>query len=131
MRRRKFRSPKKVFPLWLILIFVPIISIFLVFQVFRRWDGKSRFTIVIQNIDKDNKSEDYSLSIITLEPETKKSAFIHISPDFIIDIPYGYKLYPVYSVYKLGALDRDRGGGQLLKKAWKPRLVLKQTGICC
>lgn len=89
------------------------------------WDGISRFTVVLQNIDGKNLPSDFSIAIFSVEPSEKTGNYLYITSDFMLDIPYGYKSYPVYSIYKLGELDRQRGGGKLITKSIESSLGIK------
>ena len=124
MRRKTSR--KKII-LWRISILIIAFNISLViFLSFKNgWDGVNRFTIVLQNIDKRNKATDYGLAVISVEPKMHQGVYLYLKPNFLMEAPYGYKTYPLYSIYKLGELDTLRGGGKLLKKAVESTIGIK------
>lgn len=73
-----------------------------------RWDGKRRFTVVF-----DSKP----LAILSIEPRSRRAVFLTFPSNTLLEIPFGYGSYPASSVFKLGQLDAERGGGVLLAKA--------------
>lgn len=80
------------------------------FQFIRagRWDGKRRFTVVI------NSSP---LILFSIEPQSRRAIVVSFPVNTLLDVPYGYNTYPASSVYRLGELDSKRGGGKLLSKS--------------
>ena len=89
-----------------ILLFVIVFSIKTILAGI--WDGKSRFTIVV------NSSP---LVLFSIEPNTNQATLLIIPPNTILDVPYSYNTYPAYSVFALGDLDAQKGGGKLLSKS--------------
>lgn len=106
------------------LLFLFTVYIFIIFLQ-NGWDGKSRFTLVMQNIADNNDTEAYDLAVFSVEPNESRGNFLMVSSQFMLDIPYGYKMYPVYSVYKLGELDEKLSGGTLLKKSIEATFGIK------
>lgn len=109
-----------------------VILLFLLILVFlfsilsdNSWDGQKRFTVVLQNIDGKNLPSDFDIAVLSVEPAEKTGNYLYFKSDFMLDIPYGYKSYPVYSIYKLGELDKERGGGKLLTKSIEYSLGIK------
>ena len=123
MKRRKKGPDIKLPVIGLFLLLFLLIS-FIFIKLKNSWDGKSRFTITVQNFSGD-KPENFKLAIISVEPKSLLGSYILIDHSFMLEIPYGYKTYPVYSVYKLGELDKSRGGGKLLKKSIETTFGLK------
>ncbi len=72
------------------------------------WDGKSRFTFVV-NSDP--------LLLFSVEPNTSAAVLLIIPSNTILDVPYSYNTYPASSVFALGNLDLQKGGGKLLSKS--------------
>ena len=91
----------------------------------KSWNGKDRLTVVLQNVSGENKTEEYRLAVISIEPSQEKGNYLYLKPNFLLDIPYGYKTYPVYSIYKLGRLDKTRGGEKLIKSSIETTLGIK------
>ena len=83
----------------------------------RIWDGKSRFTILMQNISESTKADQKNLIIFSIEPAKSRAIFLLIPANTMLDLPYGYDTYPAFSIYQLGELDQNRGGGLLLSKS--------------
>src|SRR3989338_1221043 len=109
------------------IIFTGIIffAILLVWLNWRHsWNGKSRFTTVVQNKSEGQQSKQ-DLAVISFDLSRKKGKFLLLKNNFYMDIPYGYKTYPVFSIYKLGELDSERSGGILLKKSVETTLGIK------
>lgn len=101
-----------------LLLFFILGSIFFAFIAQSRWDGKRRFTLVVQNFENPKEAqENAKLLIFSIEPRQSRAAYIFLPPAVILDVPYGYKSYRASSVYTLGELDKARGGGKLLAKA--------------
>ncbi len=117
--RNKHKSPLiSVFFIFSVFLFLILFSVALI-RFFGKsiWDGKRRITLVMQNLpQQDNELSDY-LGIFTIEPEKKNAFFLLIPGNTLLDVPYGYKKFPAASVYRLGELDRQRGGGKLLAKS--------------
>lgn len=78
------------------------------------WDGKRRFNIALYNTDSLGSSYNAFFSI---EPKQQSAVFLIFSPNTYLEVPFGYKSYPASSVYKLGQLDSEKGGGRLYLKA--------------
>lgn len=72
------------------------------------WDGRRRISIVV---DAD------PILLFSVSPETRQAVVVTIPGNVMLVVPYGYKAYPANAVYKLGRLDKERGGGFLLSKA--------------
>lgn len=105
----------------LIIIFI-LILIFLVIGipiVNQAWDGKSRFTFVLENFDKGD------LALFSIEPQENRGNYIYIKNNLMMDIPYGFKTYQASSIYKLGQLDNKIGGGKLLKASIETTFGIK------
>lgn len=58
-----------------------------------------------------------SLAIFSIEPLSRQATYISISENTQLSVPFGYKSYKAGSIYKLGKLDKLRGGGTLLSKS--------------
>lgn len=80
------------------------------------WDGKSRFTIIIQNLDLQNTNINSNLSVLSFEPAQNRAIILTIPNNSLLNVPFGYETYPAASVFKLGELDVKRGGGVLLSR---------------
>ncbi len=91
------------------------------------WDGKRRFTVVVQNIAEDLNS-DLPVAVFSIEPRESRAIFLLIPGNTMLDVPYGYQTYIASSVYKLGELDGKRGGGLLLAKSTETTLGILIDG---
>lgn len=78
------------------------------------WDGQNRLTIIIQISGDTQKTQQTSLALFTLDPQTKRALFLSIPPHTLLSVPYGFGSYPASSVYLLGELDDKKRGGELL-----------------
>src|SRR3989338_2174349 len=124
--RRKQTSRKKLQRGGTIFLFVFLLFFFWLFaDLGKSWNGKDRLTVVLQNVSGENKTEEYRLAVISIEPSQEKGNYLYLKPNFLLDIPYGYKTYPVYSIYKLGRLDKTRGGEKLIKSSIETTLRIK------
>ncbi len=85
----------------------------------RLWDGESRFTIAL-NADP--------VTIFSIEPTSHKAVLITIPSNTIFDVPYGYGDYLASSIFRLGALDKKRGGGVLFSKSVENSLGIMVDG---
>ena len=113
---------------WLILIFLLIL--FIVF--FRlvsnsRWDGHSRLSLVL-SVDNPDLSGLRSLVLFSIEPRTNRAVYLVVPGNTLLTVPFGYRDYLAASVYKLGQLDKIRGGGQLLAKSIENTLGILING---
>ncbi|OGG02995.1 hypothetical protein A2W14_04445 [Candidatus Gottesmanbacteria bacterium RBG_16_37_8] len=124
--RRKKPSKTYLFDYRRIVLFILLITFTYFCWSFRNsWNGKTRFTVVIENIDSNNSSSDYQMAIMSVEPNQNRGNYLTLRPNLLMDIPYGYKTYPVFSIYKLGELDKARTGAKLMKKAVETTLGIK------
>jgi hypothetical protein len=73
-----------------------------------KWDGKRRFTIIVNTTP---------FLIFSIEPKTQRAIVFLIPENTFAEVPYGYGDYPLSSVFRLGELDKKKGGGFLLSRA--------------
>lgn len=95
------------------LIFTAAIFFLIIFSVIKIvrdgiWDGKRRFTVVLDG---------NPLILFSVEPYSKQALLVQVPPNTILDVPYGYSTYPASAVFRLGNLDPKRSGGKLLSKS--------------
>lgn len=109
MRRKKKLSSWKLYALTVIGFLLTLVIV-LSFRAILAgvWDGKSRFTVIV-NSDP--------LLLFSVEPNTSEAALLIIPANTILDVPYSYNTYPATSVFALGNLDLQKGGGKLLSKS--------------
>jgi len=121
------KKTKKLFwlPASLVLAFLCIL-IFL--NLSSDWNGDRRFTVVMQNIYPEGSETENELGIISLEASSGRGIYFYINPDIMLDLPYGFKTYPSSSVYRLGELENNRGGGHLLERSVELSLGVKTDG---
>lgn len=93
-----------------------------------RWDGQRRITVVVQNLPRDFSQQGDNLAIFSIEPRGGKAVYILFPPELLLNVPYGYKTYTAGSVYRLGELDKSRGGGTLLAKSIEATFGLATEG---
>lgn len=109
----KNRSPRKIkkrnilFLILIFLIFGVFAGIFSVLKV-RRWDGVHHFNIVLATSP---------ILVFSFDPNLHQATILSIPSNAFLEVPYGYGNYPAGSIYRLGALDIQRGGGNLLGKS--------------
>lgn len=102
---------------WLILIFFLILLVVTLRSAKNsRWDGKSRLSLIL-SVDNSQPEESKPLVLFSIEPRTSRAVYLVIPGNTILTVPYGYREYLASSVYKLGQLDKIRGGGSLLVKS--------------
>lgn len=119
-KRRKLSSDRvNYFRLILIFILALIILVIGIPIVIHAWDGQSRFTFVLENIDKGD------IALFSIEPQENRGKYIYIKNNLMMDIPYGFKTYQASSIYKLGQLDNKIGGGKLLKASIETTFGIK------
>lgn len=109
------------------LILLVLIGIYLLFMLQGRWDGSQRYTVVIQNMPEAQENRK-SLLVLSIEPFQEQAIVLSIPPDVLLDVPFGYKAYPAASVFRLGQLDRNRGGGKLLLRSVESSLSIPING---
>lgn len=102
------RSKWKLFRLFLF----SIILLFLIFVIVkvlnaRQWDGNTRISLAIYSDPP---------TIFSLDPRLKRAFIISYPSNTLLEVPFGYKTYTASSIFKLGELDKERGGGKLLAK---------------
>lgn len=69
------------------------------------WDGNRRFTVIFDTSP---------LMLVSVEPGAHTASFVIIPKDTFLIVPYNYGAYKVGSVYALGELDAQKGGGPLI-----------------
>lgn len=79
--------------------------------------GGRRLTLVVQNIANYDPINPLPLVVFSIEPKAQRAVYLTIPANTLLDVPYGYKIYPASVVFRLGELDKNRGGGKLLAKA--------------
>ncbi|MBI2616805.1 hypothetical protein HYW55_01570 [Candidatus Gottesmanbacteria bacterium] len=117
-RRTIVRWILRFLPVFLLTGCVTLVVLFL-FQT-SRWDGKSRFTLVLNS---------RPLLVLSIEPETKRSVLVAFPANTQLSLPYGYGTYVASSVYPLGNLDKKRGGGMLLSRSIEETLGVPVYGF--
>lgn len=109
MRKKKRVKFRKFSFLTIIGIIITLVIVFSLKAISAGvWDGKSRFTVVV-NSDP--------LFLFSIEPNTSQAVLLIIPANTILDVPYSYNTYPATSVFALGNLDSQKGGGKLLSKS--------------
>ncbi len=116
--RTKVKTPnhriQKV-PLW---VFFLLIFIFLTKPFWQKsiWNGTNRVSFVLESWSGKDPS-DVRLAVFSYDPKLTRALFLIIPENTMLDVPFGYETYQASSVYKLGELDKKRGGGRLLDKS--------------
>lgn len=100
-RKRRFSSRY----LFMAALFIFVSSFVINFFRESKWDGKSRYTFVVNA---------NPIFVVSLEPRSKKGVILPVPSNAFLSVPFGYEEYPAFSVYKLGELDKRKGGGRLL-----------------
>lgn len=110
MKRKKakagvFRNCRLIFTA--AIFFLAILS---VIKIIRdgTWDGKRRFTVVLDGSP---------IILFSIEPISRQAVLVPIPENTMLDVPYGYSTYPASAVFRLGSLDPKRSGGKLLSKS--------------
>lgn len=89
------------------------------------WDGKTSFNIAIASIGYNVTD----ISILNYHPQEKKAVILHIADQTYLDLPKGYGLWKVGSIYKLGQEEPKPIGALLLKLSLSKLLGLPIDGI--
>lgn len=113
---RSFRWSWRILLVVLLLLLVGIISVYGWFRSATHWDGQRRFTFIWQRGNAD-AGHTQPLGIFSLEPHSGRAIYLRLPANTLVDVPFGYKTYPLASVYQLGELDETHGGGELLTKS--------------
>lgn len=66
--------------------------------------------------------------VFSIEPKSKRAVLITFAAQTLLEVPYGYKSYPASSIFRLGELDKKRGGNILLSKTVENTLGLYVDG---
>lgn len=89
------------------------------------WDGKTSFNIAIVTAKEDSSE----ISVLNYHPSLEKAVVLHIPDKTYLDLPKGYGLWKVGSIYKLGQEESKPVGAQLLKLSLSKLLGLPIDGI--
>lgn len=121
---RASKRLKNSFPFSPPLLLIVVLSslVYVLANLNTAWDKKSRFSLLLETPDSD-------LLLLSVEPSQEKAVFLLIPANTQMDLPYGYKTYPASSIYRLGELDKTRGGGILFKKSIETTLGVKIDGF--
>ena len=120
----KSKSSRRYIFFGIIILFFIITVTVILFN--KKWDGISRFTIIIHNHTEDPLKG--SLAVFSIEPKERKAVYMVFPYNTLFNVPYGYKSYMVSSIYKLGKLDSQRSAGKLLAKSTEISLGLAIDG---
>lgn len=130
--RHKAKSVGRKLPLRRYIIIAAFFLILLLFFIKQNkdslWIGNGRFTVISQYVVNTSSSELPDLIVFSIEPLQKRAVYVVIPAKTLMEIPYGYKAYPVYAVYSLGELDPKHGGNFLLMKAVETTLAVNVDG---
>lgn len=80
------------------------------------WNGTNRVSLVLESWSAKDPS-DVRLAVFSYDPMQTRALYLTIPENTMLDVPFGYETFQASSVYKLGELDRKRGGGRLLDKS--------------
>ncbi len=99
-------------------VFFLLIFIFLTKPFWQKsiWNGKNRVSFVLESLSGKDPS-DVRLAVFSYDPKLIQALFLIIPENTMLDVPFGYETYQASSVYKLGELDKKKGGGRLLDKS--------------
>ncbi len=90
------------------------------------WDSKSNINVVFVTV-KDNQAT--RLSLLSFSPKDQSATVLHIPGKTYLDLPKGYGLWKVGSVYPLGQEESPPQGALLLKLSTAKLLGLPVDGI--
>lgn len=107
------RLLKAIFWVFFLLIFIFLIKPFWQKSI---WNGTNRVSFVLES-RSDKDPGDVRLAVFSYDPKLTRAIFLIIPENTMLDVPFGYETYQASSVYKLGELDKKRGGGRLLAKS--------------
>lgn len=115
MNKRRKGSRKVVLAklLLLIIFFLVLVSPIYKFITDSKWDGKSRYTVVVFT----KESEGAPILVYSVEPRQKRASLVSVPSNTLLDVPFGYGQYRASSVFRLGDLDPKRSGGLILTKS--------------
>lgn len=71
------------------------------------WDGKFNLNLVIKA---------KNVALVSFNPTDKKVTFINVPDPTYLEVPFGFGMWQVSSIYDLGDSQKDFGGGRLLKQ---------------
>ena len=80
------------------------------------WNGTNRVSLVLESWTAKDPN-DIRLAVFSYDPKLNQALYLIIPENTMLDVPFGYETFQASSVYKLGELDRKRGGGRLLDKS--------------
>lgn len=99
-------------------VFCLLLFIFLTNSFWQKniWNGKNRVSFVLESWSGKDPG-DVRLAVFSYDPKLTQALFLIIPENTMLDVPFGYETYQASSVYKLGELDKKKGGGRLLDKS--------------
>ena len=80
------------------------------------WNGTNRVSLVLESWTAKDPN-DIRLAVFSYDSKLNQALYLIIPENTMLDVPFGYETFQAASVYKLGELDRKRGGGRLLDKS--------------
>lgn len=112
------KSPKRSMKKAILWIFFLLIFIFLIKTFWQKtiWNGTNRVSFVLESWSAKDP-DDVRLAVFSYDPKLTQALYLIIPENTMLNVPFGYETYQASSVYKLGELDRKRGGGRLLAKS--------------
>lgn len=85
-----------------------------------RWNRDFNISLVIRS---------KSISFISFNPKEEKITLIDIPPSTYMEVPGGFGMWQIRSIYDLGETQKDIGGGRLLKESLTQFLALPVDGF--
>jgi len=113
-RKRNFRVRPFHIVVGLVVILLVIGTV--VVNSLKGWDGSERFTIIFQS-EEESLNPGNPVGLLSVEPREGEAVYFSIPGNTMMEVPFGYQSYPIYSIYSLGSLDSKRGGGYLLARS--------------
>ncbi|MBI3955371.1 LCP family protein [Candidatus Gottesmanbacteria bacterium] len=107
------RIQKAIFWILFLLIFIFLIKLLWQKSI---WNRANRVSIILESRTGKNAGG-IKLDLFSYDPKLKQAVIMVIPDNTMLDVPFGYETYQASSVYKLGELDKKRGGGRLLAKS--------------
>ncbi len=99
-----------------ILFFLFFIFLIKLFWQKNIWNAADRVSIILESRSVKDAGG-IKLDLFSYDPKLKQAVILTIPENTMLDVPFGYETYQASSVYKLGELDKKKGGGRLLAKS--------------
>ncbi|OGG15570.1 hypothetical protein A3D77_02640 [Candidatus Gottesmanbacteria bacterium RIFCSPHIGHO2_02_FULL_39_11] len=117
-KKRTARLIRLILTSFFVILFIIVtgIILFLSFSP-SSWDGKRRFTIIVQDDSPTSEDRQNPIGLFSIEPAQNRAVYFILPGNTLLNVPYGYGSYPARSIYALGLLDKNHEAGEMVAKA--------------